>query len=369
MLKKYSALLLFVFFFFTGFYIFNNIDAGKKYILESPLANLKQKQLITFSKNESKNYSLSVENIFNENHDWVKNFPEKNIITLIATGDVIPARSVNYKTIQYQNFKWPFEKTAEILKKGDITLINLESPLVSNCTPTNTGMTFCGSDKHVEGLIFAGVDIANFANNHMGNQGEEGVKNTAQLLKANNILVTGINGPVFKEVKGMRFAFLGYNDIENPSDILSQATEDKIAKEVSDTRKKADVVIVTFHWGTEYVTQPNERQKMLAHLAIDSGADLIIGNHPHWIQPIEIYKEKLITYAHGNFIFDQMWSEETKEGVIGIYKFYNNKLIDVKFLPIFIEDYGQPHLLENDQAKRIIEKMQKASLDLKNEIK
>src|SRR5690606_2312827 len=133
-------------------------------------------------------------------------------------------------------------------------------------------------------------------------------------------------------------AFLGYDDIEVQQGV-SKADPDIIRKEIQEARNMADIVIVQFHWGVEYVSQPSERQRKLGMLAIDSGADLVIGNHPHWIQPIEIYKDKLITYAHGNFIFDQMWSEKTKEGVIGKYYFYNNKLVDAEYMPIKIHDY------------------------------
>ena len=101
----------------------------------------------------------------------------------------------------------------------------------------------------------------------------------------------------------------------------------------------------------------------MAHLAIDSGADLIIGNHAHWIQPLEIYKDKLIMYAHGNFIFDQMWSQETREGVVGKYTFYNKKLVDVEYSPIQIDDYGQPHFVEGEQKERMLKNLHKISHD------
>ena len=96
---------------------------------------------------------------------------------------------------------------------------------------------------------------------------------------------------------------------------------------------------------------------ILGHFTIDSGADLVIGNHPHWIQPIEIYKGKLITYAHGNFVFDQEWSLKTKQGVVGKYTFYDNQLVDVEFLPIQIENYGQPFFLAGQAKKSILESM------------
>ncbi|EKD67007.1 MAG: hypothetical protein ACD_48C00640G0003, partial [uncultured bacterium] len=103
-------------------------------------------------------------------------------------------------------------------------------------------------------------------------------------------------------------------------------------------------------WGEEYTATPSARQKELAHFIIDSGADLILGNHPHWIQPPEVYSGKYIMYAHGNTIFDQMWSEETKIGVIGKYTFSGMRLVDVEFIPTYIQDYGQPTLVNSLQA-------------------
>ncbi|OGH18100.1 MAG: hypothetical protein A2770_03980 [Candidatus Levybacteria bacterium RIFCSPHIGHO2_01_FULL_38_12] len=203
--------------------------------------------------------------------------------------------------------------TADILISADITFINLETSLIRNCPLVNDGMKFCGDEKNIYGLVFAGVDIASLANNHASNYGTNAVTSTANLLSSNGILVTGIDGPVYKNVRGLNFAFLGYNDIGYKQEGISWADEAKIQTEIAEAHKKI-----------EHQSQPNERQKFLGHLAIDSGADLVIGNHPHWVQPIEIYKDKLITYAHGNFVFDQEWSLKTKQGVVGRYTFFDN---------------------------------------------
>ncbi len=282
-------------------------------------------------------------------------FSGNHIRTIIATGDVIPARSVNFQVVQRKDFKWPYLKIADVLKNADITFINLETPLILNCPITQEGMIFCGDSRNVEGLVYAGVDIASFANNHIANYGLEAIKETKELLNANGILVTGINGAEVIDVRGIKFAFLGFNDIGVP------VSEEKIKNEIADARKKADVLVVTFHWGTEYRDQPDERQKILAHSAVDAGADLIIGNHPHWIQPTEIYKDKLITYAHGNLVFDQEWSLKTKLGVVGKYTFYDMKLINTEYFPVLIENYGQPHFLEGDEKKKVLEDMKSQS--------
>ncbi len=302
--------------------------------------------------------SPTVEQIFNSDHSWTATISAERKRVMIATGDIIPARVVNIQAAKFNNFKWPYEKTADVLRDADITFINLETPLIKDCPFANDGFKFCGSDKNIEGLTFSGIDVISLANNHAGNYGVNGVQETVNLLNKNNILVTGIDGPAIKEVRGLKFAFLGYNDITKPQPGISNAEEEKIKIEIAEARKQADVVIVTFHWGVEYRNQPDDRQKYLGHLAIDAGADLVIGNHPHWIQPVEIYKDKLITYAHGNFVFDQEWSLKTKQGVVGKYTFYDNQLVDVEFLPIKIMNYGQPYFIENlIEKQKIISEM------------
>lgn len=315
--------------------------------------------------------SLDLEGIFlNQNKE------EGNIV-LIATGDIIPARSVNFQTTSRGDFRWPYEKTGNILWNADITFINLETPLLTSCPVTNEGMIFCGDKRNVEGLRYVGVDVVNLANNHAGNYGKTGIDETIGNLEKEGILVTGANnGVAIKEVKGVKFGFLGYNDIgEDP--VVSKADEGKMTKEINETKGRVDVLVVAFHWGAEYQSQPDLRQRELGKLAIDSGADLVIGNHPHWIQPIEFYqprvvsggretRKKLITYAHGNFIFDQEWSQKTKEGVVGKYFFNDKQLVGVEYLPVEIKDFGQPYFLEGERRKNILDYMYQESLRLKN---
>lgn len=304
--------------------------------------------------------TLSLARIFAADHSWVKNLPVEEVVTMIATGDVIPARSVNYKMAMGHGFRWPFEKTADVLSGADLTVINLETPLLAQCPITVGGMLFCGDAKAVEGLTFAGVDVATLGNNHVGNHDTEGVEETKQILTGVGIIPVG-EGVAYKTVKGMKFAFLAYNDIGTPEASVPWADETNIKEDIIVARKNADIVIVSFHWGVEYVTNPNERQQSLAYLAVDMGADVVLGNHPHWIQPIEIYKNKFIIYAHGNFVFDQEWSEETKLGVIGKYTFYENKLVDVEYVPIKIIDYGQPYFLEGAARQNLLDALQLAS--------
>lgn len=303
---------------------------------------------------------MNIDKIFSTDRSWVNNLSAERKQVLVATGDVLLARSVNYKTVVSKNFFWPFEKTAEILRNADVTFINLETPIIEDCPLTNEGMKFCGDPRNINGLIFAGVDTVNLANNHMSDYGLTGGNSTVEYLTNAGLEVSGISGPMYQDIKGKKFAFLGYNEV-NQQEGMSAAGQERIASEVSEAKSNADIVIVQFHWGNEYTSSITLRQRELAHLAIDQGADLVVGNHPHWIQPIEIYHGKLIAYSHGNFIFDQEWDFKTKQGVIGRYTFYDGRLIDAEYLPILIENYGQPRFLSGEDKALILENMKAQS--------
>jgi gamma-polyglutamate biosynthesis protein CapA len=338
----------------------------KQYLIAKPIV-LQSQNLLTSVNTERQFEPIppSIDRIFNEDHSWTDAIPSERKRVLIATGDVIPARSVNFQASQREDFRWPYLKVSDVLKNADITFINLETPLIDPCPVTQEGMIFCGNARNVEGLVFAGVDIVSLANNHAANYGSVAVDKTKELLNNNRILATGINGAEFVDIRGTKFAFLGYNDITKPQPVISNVDEEKIKSDILAAKEKADIIIVTYHWGTEYRSQPDERQKYLGRLAIDSGADLVIGNHPHWIQPVEIYRNKLIIYAHGNFVFDQEWSLKTKQGVVGKYTFYDNQLVDVEFLPLQIENYGQPYFLTDSTKKAILKSIRLESEKLR----
>jgi poly-gamma-glutamate synthesis protein (capsule biosynthesis protein) len=314
-------------------------------------------------------FITTIDQIFNPETASTSPATKSNtVISLMATGDVLLARSINYKMVQLQDFTWPFVYVSSFLESADLTYINLETPLISDCPTRVDGMFFCGDLRGIDSLKFAGIDVVNVANNHASNFGPEGVAETHAALETNNFVTSGISDDNvgFTTVKDTKFAFLGYNEVnEQPG--VTTATDETVQREVAAARSQADVVVVQFHWGNEYTYTPSENQKRLARLAVDSGADLIIGNHPHWYQPIEFYKGKLITYSHGNLVFDQMWSRETREGIVGEYYFQNKQLVGVRFHPVLIENYGQPKLLEGIEAMKILDNLKAESYSLHKE--
>ncbi|MDQ3008689.1 MAG: CapA family protein [bacterium] len=283
---------------------------------------------------------------------------------VLLTGDVLLARSINAKMIARQDTSWPFAKTSNLLQSADITFINLETPLISDCPITISGMLFCGQSANATALANAGIDVANLANNHIGNHGIEGVEETKVTLKAANIQYSGTEEVVIEERNGVRFAFLGFNDVDTQPGVLL-ADRGEITRKIAEANAISDVIIVQFHWGNEYQRQPSDRQKELAHYTIDAGADLVIGNHPHWWQPMEIYQNKVISYSHGNFIFDQMWSYETREGLVAAYLFEGTSLVSIEVTPVLIEEYGQPRILEGTEKEQVLNRLKMASEELR----
>ncbi|HSV94721.1 MAG TPA: CapA family protein, partial [Spirochaetia bacterium] len=222
---------------------------------------------------------------------------DSSVLTIVFTGDVMLGRSVNTRIQKYADPTWPFKNIASILSEADVSIINLESPFITGCRSTDKGMIFCADPKSVFGLVFAGIDVATLANNHINNQGQKGIDETISILKNNNIIPIGLGKPVFNTVKKTKLAYLGFSD-------FPQIEDKEIIDQILEATKSADLIITSFHWGVEYQKNPTSRQIYLAHLAIDSGADIVVGHHPHWTQTEETYQGKPIFYSLGNLVFD-----------------------------------------------------------------
>jgi len=261
-------------------------------------------------------------------------------VTLLMTGDVNLGRAVNYQIKVRNDFHYPFLETADFLQEADLTVINLESVLFKGCPLTNEGMKLCGSPENIAGLVFAGVDIASLANNHQNDFGQLALEETKVLLSQYGLSSLDNEEVAIRKVKGTRFAFLASNLVDRQPDLTV------LEKKIKFAESQAEIVVAIFHWGIEYTRQPSSKQREMAHWVIDKGADLVLGNHPHWVQTTETYQDKLIVYSHGNFIFDQPWSEETKKGVIGLYTFKDGGLVDFELLPVLIDNLFQPKIVE-----------------------
>ncbi len=280
--------------------------------------------------------------------------PEKKTFTLITTGDIGLGRYVNYMIQNQNNPNYPFLNISDYLNTSDLVVTNLESSLISNCPIITAGFKFCTDSKNVEGLVKANIKAANLANNHTTNYGLEGLNETKELLKTNGIIGFGTNNEIeYIDLNGYKIGLIGFVELGNNWNGLTNATDENVVNLTAKAKQNSDIVITAFHWGSEYTHIPSDNQKYLAKLAIDSGSDIVLGNHAHWIQPIEIYKDKYIIYAQGNTIFDQDWSLKTREGVLYKFEYKGGKfkLIDEKYT--IIDNNSQPRFADETESKRI----------------
>ncbi len=287
---------------------------------------------------------------------------------MVVTGDMIPARETGHLIRVRGDWTYPLAATKDILQSGDVTFVNLESPLLPSCPDVVTGFTFCADARFAAALQDAGVDVVNVANNHSTNQGQSGLDQTVQVLQAHGMQVTGFSRLAVLDVRGVRFGFVGMNLVGNhldPGALKSLIDRARAAQ--------SDVVVVQFHWGREYETYPfsaagiaPDDPKQVGRIAIDDGADIVIGNHPHCVQGSEMYRGHLITYAHGNFIFDQNWSTGTQEGVIGKYWFAGTRLVGVQYVPVRINGDVQPRPLDPSagEGRAILDRMLRSTREL-----
>lgn len=276
----------------------------------------------------------------------------KNV--LIFGGDIMLSRTVNSKMEKYRNYNWPLENIATLFSEADLAIANLESPfLISNNYQVLTGsFSFKANPKSVSALSLAGFDVLSLANNHILNQGSKGLLDTYKVLSEAGIKYVGTNehNLVIKESQGIKFAFLAYT-YNQDSKSIANINDDSVKADIAAAKSQADVVIVMMHAGTEYTRKPNESQINFAHLAIDSGADLVVGHHPHWPQTTETYQGKTIVYSLGNLVFDQMWSKETKQGLVAKVYFDDKEQVNIEYIPIIIKDYGQAQIMPDGAEK------------------
>ncbi len=260
-------------------------------------------------------------------------------VTILLTGDVMLGRSVMTKSLDLNDPTYPFKNVSQELKSADLVFVNLENPIIDNCPRRTDGMIFCALPRMIEGLTYAGIDVANLANNHTLNYGADGKSKTTNFLTDAGISSVGYQNLVVKNVGGTKFGFMGFEFID--SDITE--TDMKL---VRDANLKVDVLIVAVHWGSEYQATANIHQRTTAKKLIESGADVIAGSHPHWVQDIEYIDGKPVYYSLGNFVFDQMWSEKTRQGLAIKLTFNKNKIVSEEKLPIYMRNWAQPEWVQ-----------------------
>ncbi len=251
---------------------------------------------------------------------------------ILFVGDMFFDRQIR-TVISDKGENYIFNCLHNYLKEFDLVVGNLEGPVTDNPSvsegseigsPQNFVFTFPPLTAKL--LYKNNVNVVSLGNNHIGNFGGEGIASTHQYLDQAGIKYFGGvlgNEPILKKtVSGINFSFIGYNQFGGKS--AGQVALDIKSEKMRDENKNIKVVVFA-HWGEEY-TVPTEHMKQTAKLFADSGADLIIGAHPHVIQESERVGETLVYYSLGNFIFDQYWNKEVSTGLGVVATFSKNNL-------------------------------------------
>lgn len=266
-----------------------------------------------------------------------------------------------------------FQNVKEILGGDDLTIINMEGTLTESTDRQDKTFAFKGDPKYTEILTAGSVEAANLANNHSKDYGEQSYTDTIQYLENAGLTTFGYDRVAVKEIKGIKVGLVGIYVLADGMGRQQQVIDNIQA--VKD--QGAQVVIVSFHWGTEKANYPDETQKALAHTAVDSGADLVLGHHPHVLQGIEKYKGKNIVYSLGNFCFGGNRNPADKDTMIfqQTFTFENGTLVQDDVTNIIpcslssVQQYNdyQPTPLEGEEAQRVQQKIQEFSSGLSAE--
>ncbi len=310
-------------------------------------------------------------------------------VTLVAAGDVMLGRSIGDGVLRFGPL-YPFEHVADILRGADLAFVNLEVPLTDGGQPADKDFVFRGPPEAAGGLAAAGIDFVSLANNHALDYGLQGLADTRSALTAAGLAYAGAGdneaaarSPVVLERGGLRLAFLAY--VNTPRDSVSGfdvsataataerpgvawATPEAVAADVAAAARSADVVIVSLHSGPEYQEAPGDLQIALAHSAIDAGARLVLGAHPHVLQGLERYKDGLIIYSLGNFVFDFDEVDYAQPGLpsalsaILQVQLTKEGVAACRLLPIAVDPAdGRPHPAVGHEADAVLERMRRLS--------
>ena len=261
-----------------------------------------------------------------------------------------------------------FKNVRSILEADDLSVVNFEGTLTEETSRADKTFAFKGPAKYTDILTGSSVEAANIANNHSKDYGTKSQEDTIENLSNAGIATFGYENVVVVDVKGIKVGLTGIYELAEHEQKATQIKENIQALKDAG----AQIIIVNFHWGIEKEYTPNATQKKLAHLAIDEGADLVIGHHPHVLEGIEKYNGKYIAYSLGNFCFGGNKNPSDKDTMIFQQTFTidtDGKVADddnINIIPCSLSyssnknDYC-PTPLEGDEAERVRQKIEKYS--------
>jgi D-alanyl-D-alanine carboxypeptidase len=315
------------------------------------------------------------------NTDWVMqrmdipDIREPDFVTLSFAGDIMLDRGVKNSVIKnFGNDYGALFENLEILKKADISFANLEGTASDQGVDGKNLYSFHMDPTVIPALAGAGFDIVSVANNHVGDWGRTSYTDTLSRLKENEIAYTGgglseaeAEQPVIIEKYGVKIGFLAFSDVgpnwmkatNGGPDLPAQsglllASNPHFDEIIKNASEKVDHLVVSFHWGDEYKLIHNARQEFLAHKAVDAGAKLVIGHHPHVEQDTEIYNNGYIAYSLGNFIFDQAFSTNTMQGLNLQIKLGRDGTMTAQKNTVKLSPYFQPQKIIEGKEEKII---------------
>ncbi|MDR2840129.1 MAG: CapA family protein [Paludibacter sp.] len=240
-------------------------------------------------------------------------------MNIVFAGDLLLDRGVRQQ-IEFKGIDNLFTDVAPLFLQNDAVVVNLECPVTERNTPINKRFIFRAEPKWLSALKKAGITHTALANNHSNDQGVQGLENSYNYLKNNDLIPIGAGKnaeetakPVIIEKGGIKVAI--FNSVLVPLENwvflpdnfgICQLSANELCENIKFFKKtnKNYYVVVVLHWGVEYQPKPTADQRFQAYSLIDAGADAIIGHHPHVPQPLEYYNNKPIFYSLGNFVFD-----------------------------------------------------------------
>ena len=294
--------------------------------------------------------------------------PPPTRILLAAVGDVMLGRSVGWR-MEAEGPAMPFAGVRDILVGADIAVANLESAVGVTGTAESKAYTFRAPPVAAEALALAGFDLVSLANNHSLDYGPQSLAETRALLAGKGILSPGAgpdraaaHAPATIERKGLTVTFLAYVTVPVEGTGFDPrvwtATDDApgvawldiptMVEDIQAARREADLVVVLLHFGLEWELEPSEAQREQARAAIDAGATLVVGAHPHVLQEVEAYGDGLIAYSLGNFVFDGFW-DPANDSAILLVELTAAGVAGWEMVPISIVD-GIPLLAEPGES-------------------
>jgi poly-gamma-glutamate capsule biosynthesis protein CapA/YwtB (metallophosphatase superfamily) len=304
---------------------------------------------------------------------------------LLFTGVIVPARCVQAGIDARGNADYIFDEVREVISGADLAIGTLNATMSDY--PPHTGCIFTyvlvGGSSNADALERAGFDAMSVATNHIKNCGIGDCGDRAFLDTLNNLRRVGIEPigagmnlaeamqPVVKVVNGVRFGFVSLGQIEpmtfagDDTPGIAVLNDDNLRQAIQAARQVSDVVIAMPHWGPEDSPVPNESQLHFAQVAVEAGADLVMGNHTHVVQALQEINSVQVFYGLGNFVFDQTWDLAHQQGVILKVTFQGTEFAGYELIPTHVDGDGTVHIAGPEEAAQVLERIQSASANLK----